>query len=116
MPPLARSRAACMPPIPPPTTRAAPTGTVWDFSEGMGNHLRRGSLLRDFLPDRQEIQGQWSIDHVRPLSKRHLHEQHGRRDDDVQGVREMAGKPKTGITHRVRYESAQDGQNKPDGK
>jgi hypothetical protein len=101
MPPLARSRAACMPPIPPPTTRAAPTGGVWESSDGMGNNLLCGRLPPGSLPDRQEKQGQRSIDHVRPLAERHLYQQHGRGDDDVQGVHEVTGQRKAGIAENV---------------
>ena len=52
MPAAARSRAACMPPIPPPTTRAAPTGWVWGASDGIGNNLLGGRLLPGSLLDR----------------------------------------------------------------
>src|SRR5208337_4500569 len=90
MPPLARSRAACMPPIPPPTTMAAPTGGVLESSGRMGNNLRRGRLPRGSLLDRLEIQGQRSIDHVCPVAERHLHQQHRRGDDDVQGIRDKS--------------------------
>src|ERR1019366_4632707 len=116
MPPLARSRAACIPPMPPPPTRAAPTGGALESLDGMGNNLHCRRLPPGSLPDRQEIQGQRSIDHVRPLSKRHLHQQHGRGDDNVQGVQEVTGEPKAGIAENVCRQTAEHGQHQQDGK
>src|ERR1017187_4412025 len=106
MPPAARSRAACMPPIPPPTTRAAPMDCVLDSSDGMGNDLRCRRLLISSLPDCQEVQGQRAIDHVRPLAERHFNDQHGRRNDDMQGVHKVTGKTKTEVAEDMCGETA----------
>src|SRR5271169_1018310 len=56
IPPLARSRAACIPPIPPPTTSAAPTGGVLESLDGIGYHLHFRCWPPGPLPDRQEVQ------------------------------------------------------------
>src|SRR5208337_4906016 len=105
-----------MPPIPPPTTRAAPIGWVWGASDGIGNNLLGGRLLPGFLLDRLKVQRQRAIDHVRPLSKRHLDGEHGRGDDDVQRVDEMAGELETCVSEDVNGDSTQRRQQEQDRK
>src|SRR5512142_701674 len=95
MPAPARSRAACMPPMPPPTTRAAPTGRDCNCSEGISNALLGRSVLRRPLLDGVEIQSQRPIDHVRPPPERHLDNQHGSRHDDVHCIQEMTAELET---------------------
>src|ERR1019366_1918118 len=91
MPPLARSSAACIPPIPPPTTNAAPTGRGFVSSDDMADGLPGGRQLRGPLLDRLEVQSQAAIDHVRPVAERRLYHQHRRSDDHVHAVRDQSG-------------------------
>src|SRR5271165_6119229 len=97
MPAAAISSAACIPPTPPPATSAAPTDFGLEFSNDIGNRLRCRCLLRRSFPYRHEIQGQGSIDHVRPLPERHFDQQHGSGDDHVQRIGVMTAETDTAI-------------------
>src|SRR5208337_1560850 len=116
MPAAARSRAACMPPIPPPTTSAAPIGWVWGASDGIGNNLLGGRLLPGSLLDRLKVQRQRAIDHVRPLSERHLDGEHRRGYDDVQRVDVVAGELEACVSQDVNGDSTQRRQQEQDRK
>src|SRR5208282_2999221 len=114
MPPLARSRAACMPPMPPPTTSAAPTGGFWVGSDDMADGLLGGRHSHGPLLDRLEVQGEGTIDHVRRLAEGHLYHQHRGGDDHVQGIRVDGAQPEAGIPEDVGSDSGARGQHKQD--
>src|SRR5579862_219703 len=117
MPALAKSRAACMPPTPPPTTNAAPTVHGCDCSGRICNALlNRGCLFFSLVLHCLEVNGQGPINHVSPFAESHFDDEHWSGKDYVYSVRKMAGKAKAQIARDMCHQTGEYGQKKQDGE
>src|SRR5512135_1590812 len=107
MPQAARSRAACIPPIPPPTINAAPTFLTWVSWGDIAGDLLRGPFLLGLLFQCLEVKGQWAVDHMGPFAESHLDHKHRGRDHEMDGIGIMRGKLQSCIPENMDEDSTE---------